>query len=332
MKILVTGATGFVGSVLVEKLINAGHEVVCLSRKTSDVSKLNQYSGIKIWVGDLIDAASINGIADGVDYVIHLAAKGDVAAVGQKAYSDFVKMNGTGTENLLNECKGSKTLKKFVHFSSTAAMGIIGNPILNENSIPNPQSPYQRSKLKSEQVVLEANKQYGIPTVIVRPCMIYGEGGNKGEFYKFCKLMKKSMFPKVGHGKNLTPMVYVTDVADAAILAMEKGKEGNVYIIADNTSYPMDDIRNEIVKNLKTKTFYPYIPTGLALLGAVCLEKIYTLLKRAPIVTYKNIKSTVIDRTFDISKAKKDLGYEPKIHMQEGIKLTITWLKQNNAI
>lgn len=332
MKILVTGGTGFVGSVLIEKLIREGHEVVCLSRKTSDITKFKQYPQIKIWMGDLIDAASIKGISDDIDYVIHLAAKGDVAAVGKKAYSDFVKMNGTGTENLLNECRTSRTLKKFVHFSSTAAMGIIGNPILNEDSVPNPQTPYQLSKLKSEQVVLEANKKYGIPTVIVRPCMIYGEGGNKGEFYKFCRLMKKGLFPKVGRGKNLTPMVYVTDVADAAILAMKNGKVGNVYIIADNTSYAMDDIRNEVIKNLGITPIYPYVPTWIGLSGAACLEKIFTFLKKSPIVTYKNIKSTVIDRTFDIHKAKEDLGFSPKVHMKEGVALTISWLKQNNYI
>lgn len=332
MKVLVTGATGFVGGYIVEKLSNLGYEVLCLVRKSSNTSLLQHFPNVTFWTGDLTDKDSILGISKNIDYVIHLAAKGDVAAMSQSAYNDFVHMNGTGTANLLNEFKASKTLKKFVHFSSTAAMGIIGDPILNEKSKPNPQSPYQLSKLKSEEIVLNAYKKYRIPSVILRPCMIYGERGNKGEYYKFCKLMKKGVFPKVGLGKNLTPMVYVTDVADAAILALNKGIPGNVYIISDSKSYKMDDLRKEVVKNLGVHVPYLYVPAWMGLLGAVLLEKIFIILKKPPIVTYKNIKSTIIDRTFDISKAKKELGYTPKVHMVEGTQKTITWLKNHGDI
>ena len=331
MKVLVTGATGFVGQYLIPKLKERNYDVVCLVRPSSDISELKKYN-VEFYRGDVTKKDTLSGISKGIDYVIHMAARGVVEATSEEDYLKFLNMNVKGTKNLLEEFMDSSRLKKFIHFSSTAAMGFINKPILNETDDPSPHTPYQKSKRKSELIVLEAFKEKQMPTVILRPCMIYGIGGKKGEYLKFCRLMKKGLFPKVGFGDNMTPMVYVSDVADAAVLALENSIPGEVYIVSGATSVRLDDFHREVMKNIGKGGGYPFVPKSMALFGAKCIEKLCDLFGKTPVVTYRNMKSTVTDRTFDISKAENQLGYHPKVDMITGAKLTIKWYKDEGLL
>lgn len=331
MNVFVTGGTGFVGGHLIPRLLEKGYNVTVLVRDENKAGKLKQQYDITTIVGDVTKPETLKGISENMDYVIHLAAMGHVSAVTEESFKMFVGTNEIGTKNLIKEFSRSSQLKKFIHFSSTAAMGPIGLPILDENSIPNPLTPYQKSKYRSEQIVLNSFKQKGFPGLILRPCMIYGPGGY-GEFHKFCRLMKKGVFPKVGFGKNLTPLVYVEDVVSATIQAIENGKIGNEYIIASESSIPMDEMRKIIMKNIGKKSLYLYVPSFLALGGAKLIEKIFPLFGKEPIVTYQNIKSTIVDRTFDINKAKNELKYIPQYSFKQGIAETIKWYKIQNRI
>lgn len=331
MRVLVTGGTGFVGNHLIPQLISNNFEITCLVRTDKKAAELQKKYGVETIIGDVTNSETLKQISKDIDYVVHLAAMGHVSAVTEEAYQQFVGINEQGTKNLLEAFKDSKRLKKFIHFSSTAAMGPIGIPILNEVSVPNPITPYQKSKNRSERIIIEAFTEYGFPGIILRPCMIYGPGGY-GEFYKFCVLMKKGVFPKVGFGKNLTPLVYVEDVTNATLLALLNGKPGETYIIASERSIPMDYLREIIMRNIGKKRPYIYVPKKMALLGAKIIEKIFPLIGKEPIVTYANIKSTIVDRTFDIRKAEKQLGYRQMHSFEEGIALTIEWYKQQKKI
>ena len=331
MKVLITGATGFVGGHLVPALIECGYQVKCLVRNEDKARRLKAQFNVETIIGDVTDANSLRGISENIDYVIHLAAMGHVSAVSKDAYNQFIEINEGGTKNLINEFRYSKTLKKFVHFSSTAAMGPIGLLILDEESVPNPVTPYQKSKQRSEQIIFDAFSEFDFTGVVVRPCMIYGAGGY-GEFYKFCKLMKKGVFPKVGLGKNLTPLVHVDDVIKGAILAMEKGRDGQVYILASDTSIEMDELHRLIMKNIGKWTPYIFVPTPIAYGVSKIIELISVALGKEPVVTYRNIKSTVVDRTFDISKAKMELGYKVNVSFSDGIFETINWFKEQSKL
>lgn len=331
MNVLVTGGTGFVGGHLVPKLIDKGYNVKCLVRDERKGQFLKNKYNVEIVIGDVTKPETLMGLSDGIEYVVHMAAMGHVNAVTEESFKLFTGINEGGTKNLVEEFSKSDTLKRFVHFSSTAAMGPIGIPILNEESIPNPITPYQKSKNRSEAIVIDAYNNSEFPGVIVRPCMIYGVGGY-GEFYKFCNLMKKGVFPKVGFGKNLTPLVHVEDVVQGAILAMEKGKNGQKYILASDTSIEMDEMHRLIMKSIGKKSPYIFVPAWMALSGARFVEWFSPKIGKEPIATYNNIKSTVIDRTFDISKAKKELGYSVKIPFEKGIDETIKWYKKQGRL
>jgi len=332
MKILVTGATGFIGGYVVEKLVNEGHLVKCLIRETSNLERLEKLKNIDFFFGDITQKDTLNGIATDVDIVLHLAATGHVSAISDKALREFTSINEQGTENLIEECLKNKKIKKFIHFSSTAAMGLIEKQgLIDESDEPQPRTPYQISKRKSELKSLSYYYENNFPVVIVRPCMVYGPRG-KGEFLKFCRLMRKGIFPRIGFGKILTPMVYVEDLANGAVQAMSGARPGEIYILASEKSFDLNEIRNMIMSTLNEKKPYLFAPKWAALFGAKLIEILSGFLNKEPIVTYKNIKSTIANREFDISKAKSDFSYAPNTSLQIGIRNTIDWYKANNLI
>jgi len=330
MKALITGGSGFIGKHLVRRLTEDGHLCRCLVRAGSDVNELRTL-GVELVYGDILDPNSLNGVFRDIDIVYHLAAMGHVSAVSKEAYDKFKQINVIGTKNLAEAC-GKHNLIKFVHVSSTAAMGLIKDAsVVDENTECQPTTPYQKSKRESEEIILSFWRKDNLPVVVIRPCMVYGPGG-QGEFWKWCKLIKKGVFPRVGRGKNLTPMVHVDDVVQAAILAGKRGIPGETYLITSDDSFELDSIRQAVLEALSIKRFYPYVPTIIAKFGALGLESAAKLFRFSPIVTYRNIDSTATDRVFSISKAIKHLGYQPKTILQEGIGETVKWYVNNGFL
>ena len=327
MKALVTGGTGFVGRYLVNRLLADGNECRVLVRPTSDRAGLDASDKLEFWEGDLTKPDSLSGIAADVDYVFHLAAEGHVSAVSEQAFRRFQDINVEGTRNLFEACEGA-SVQNFVHFSSTAAMGLIKKALVDESDPPEPVTPYQKSKLESEQVALEEGRKRNVATVIVRPCMIYGVGG-KGEFHKMCRLMRRGMFPRVGLGRNLTPLVHVNDVVSGAVLAAEKGRAGEVYLLTSERSLPLAELREMAMEAWGKKAWYPYVPVWFMFAAAGAFELVAKLGSSAPVVTRRNVASTVWDREFSILKATRDLGYTPSMDFRTGIGETVRWFQAN---
>ena len=227
MRVLVTGGTGFVGAHLVTTLLQRGDSCRLLVRDREKAAR-HFLEEVDLVEGDLTAPSTLTGLAEGITHVVHLAAQGHVSAVSEQAYRDFYEVNVQGTINLMEACLGAG-IKRFIHFSSTAAMGLLHKegPV-SELDTPVPVTPYQRSKLESEKAALRTGNELDIPIVILRPCMVYGKGGGDGEFFKIARLMRRGLFPKVGRGRNLTPLVHVQDVVQAAVAALERGREGEI--------------------------------------------------------------------------------------------------------
>ena len=329
MKALITGGTGFVGKNLTRELISRGYVCRLLIRPGSRREELTSLEKIELWQGDVIRPETLVNIAEGVDYVFHLAAEGHVSAISKEAYAKFTSVNVDGTKNLMIECgKYRKNIQKFVHFSSTAAMGLIKKKKVDESDMPQPATPYQKSKLESEEAALKLGKELGVPVVVIRPCMIYGING-KGTFFKMCQMMRRGLFPRIGLGKNLTPLVHIKDIFQGVLKAAEKGIPGEVYILASERSIDLNEMRNLVMSAWGTNAPYPYIPVWLAFFLAGCFEMLGELTGKSPPVTKRNIASTVWDREFSIEKAKIELGYKPRIEFRDGILETVRWFKSS---
>ena len=329
MQLLVTGATGFIGQHLCRRLLDQGHYIRVLVRDPERLGALE--TRVTPFIGDITDPASLEGVEHNVDAVLHLAALGHVSAISDEAFRNFLRINVEGTRNLLDRFVGTG-ISRFVHVSSTAAMGLIRKPMVNEDDPPEPATPYQRSKFESERAALSYRREHGVPVCVMRPCMVYGIGG-EGEFLKQVRLMKRGVFPKVGLGQNLTPLVHVRDVVSGLIAALERGVPRETYLICGADSVPLDEMRRLILRALGIRWRpYPFVPAGAMQLAASAMEAVAQKTGRTPMVTRRNIENTVYDRRFDISKARRQIGYAPQVTPAEGIAETVGWFVHTGRV
>jgi len=308
MKALVTGGTGFVGSRLARALARGGWKIRCLVRESSDTSELKKL-GAELRFGDLRDKPSLNGIAEEVDVVFHLAAIGDVNATSKRHLSQYRKVDVEGTRNLLGECVGRK-IRKFVHFSSLAAMGEPKRRgIVSERDACRPRTPYEIAKRESELVVLEFWKRRGVPATILRPSMIYGEGRNDAG--NIDASVRLRLVPIIGDGCNLIHMAHVDDVVDAAVLAAKHGKNGATYIIS-GASVTWNGLVDAIASKKHIRIRKVHVPLGLASPIVSIEEIVFSSFGLVPAFTAERLRRLKNRYTLDTSRARKDLGFFPK--------------------
>lgn len=328
VRYLITGATGFIGPYLVKRLTSLGHECRCLVRPTSDWEQLKPL-GVELVRGDITDTKTIRGVADGIDCVFHMATLGHMSHF-RVTEAMFRQVNVQGTLNIMREALRAGVLK-MVHCSSGAAMGICPEVPATEKIECNPHHPYGRSKLEAEKEVLRMVAENALPAVIVRFSMVYGPGDWR-DMLKLTRLAKKGLFPKIGSRPKLTPLIHVDDAVEGLLLAAQKGRAGEIYLITNPESIPFDKIRKIVQKSLGVKRFPLYVPEWAALFLASLSEKIFTSIGKVPPVTRKNMESTLTDRVFSIEKAKRELGFEPGIDPVEGLRQTVEWYKQRGWV
>jgi dihydroflavonol-4-reductase len=325
---LITGATGFVGPYLVEMLRGRGHECRCLVRSESRVGPLREL-GAELVVGDVSREDSLLGVADGMDYVVHMATLGHMSNFAVPE-SRFEQVNVQGTLNVMREALRAG-VKKVLHCSSVAAMGICSDLPATEHSECRPHHAYGRSKLEAEQQVLRLVEQKGLPAVIARFSMIYGPGDQR-DMLRLARLVARGCAVKIGRKQKLTPLIHVEDAARGALLALEKGRAGEIYLITNEQSEPFDHILSAIQTALEIKRKSLYVPEWAALAGAAVVESLCRIVGKPPPVTYKNIESTLADRAFSVAKAQRELGFSTRIDPEAGIARTVRWYRRQGWV
>jgi len=327
MNILVTGGTGYIGEHFIPQLLNRGHSVRLLVR---NLEKAKAVFGekCKYHVGDVTNKVSLRGCCKDIDVVFHMVAKVGNQLPSDENFKAFREVNVEGTKNLIAECEN---IRRFIFVSSIAAMGIVKENPITEQSICCPYLPYQVTKYEAEQVVLE-EVENGFPGIIVRPTKVYGIGEHEYSYLTFAKLCKRGIFPRVGTGHNYTSNIYITDFVQALVKLVDKGVIGEKYILASDDSMDFVKSGRIIASVIGRNIIIVPVPANLMILLASIEEKIFCALNRKPIVTKRNIEATVTDRVYDISKAKNELGFTPEISMEQGIKKTVSWYRAENLI
>ena len=328
MKYLVTGATGFVGPYLVKRLVRSGHQVRCLVRKNSDTDPI-RLQKTEIIRGDITVPETLRGIAEGVETVVHMATLGHMANFSSRE-SDFNQVNVHGTQNLIEESLRAG-VRRFIHCSTVAAMGICGDGPADEETPCHPHHAYGQSKQKAEKRVLQAVHEQQLPAVILRFSMVYGPGDPR-DLLMLTRLAKKRFFPVIGHRPKLTPLVHALDVVEGIIRAVEGARSGEIYILTNPEPMPFDQLRKIIQDALGIRGISLYVPEWMALGGAALLETAFRMTGKKPPVTRKNIESTLADRVFSPAKAMRDFGFSPTVDPVEGVRETVRWYMEKGWV
>lgn len=326
MKVLVTGATGFTGSVLAKKLVESGHKVRVFVRN-KDKMIMPGASEMEVVEGDITDKSKIQEAVKDIERVFHIAAVFRQAGVPDQTYRN---VNIQATLDLLAASKNAG-VKRFVHCSTVGVHGHIQEPPADEEYRFSPGDIYQRTKLEGEQKALQFGRENALPVAVIRPGPIYGPGDLR--LLKLFKLAAKPITPIIGDGNIYFNMVYVEDLADIFILAGEKENAiGEVFLGAGPENIRLNEIIDIIAKilNRPTRKFHmPAYPFQLA--GTFC-EKICIPLGVEPPIYRRRVDFFTKSRAFTIDKARKMLGWDPKFNYHNGLAATIAWYKKENLL
>lgn len=322
MRFFITGANGFIGSNLTKKLIEKGHIVRAFILKGTDESTLDEFKDkIEKIYGDVTDINSIQQSLEGVDVVIHLAAR--VSDWGSE--KEFTRLNYEGTKNVLDAAVEAQ-VKRFIFMSSLTVHGFEGFQNADESTPYKPWNAYARSKKAVEDLLNVYYSQGKIETCIVRPGFtIFGPNDKLFSFEVYSRIDKGKSFPVVNNAKTVTCYSYVENLADGLILVATHPKAaGQTYIISDGPILPFKDFMAQMFAACGKELKLLSIPSWLAYPAAGLLEAMYKLVrsKKGPLITLYRVKVIATDLGFKNDKIVKDLGYKASIGIEEAFKRT----------
>ena len=334
-RILVTGATGFIGSFIVEEALNKGMEVWAAVRKTSSLEYLRDSRIHRIELNLSSEDDLKNQLKDHpFDYVVHAA--GVTKCIHQE---DFYRINTEGTKNLVNAIRTLKMpLKRFVYLSSLSIFGPIREQQpyqeITEADTPQPNTAYGKSKLLAEQFLdginesLKADEE-PFPYVILRPTGVYGP--REKDYFLMAKSIKGHSDFSVGYKQQDITFVYVQDVVQAVFLAIDYGKTGRKYFLSDGQVYQSSTFSNLIHQALG-RPWWIRIKAPIWILRIVTFFGEHIGRMTGKITALNNDKYHILKQRnwrCDIQPAIDELGYHPEYPLEHGVPLTIRWYKEN---
>ncbi|MFN8845793.1 MAG: NAD-dependent epimerase/dehydratase family protein [Bdellovibrionales bacterium] len=327
MKVVVTGANGFLGSWLVKKLNELGQDVHILNRQNSDLSELKNLK-FSQHVGDVLNPESLKKAFEGAELIYHLAG---VVAYRKSERQNMERVNVEGTRNVITALRQNK-VPRLLHLSSVVTVGAGHNPneILNENSVYNLKSynlGYFETKRAAENLVMNELKSGDFEAQIVNPSTIYGAADAKKGSRKIQVKVAQGKFPFYTPGG--VNVVAVEDVIDGILLALQKGKSGERYILSGE-NWTIQKLFTEIahVAGVKEPAFL--LPSAvLFALGLIgdSLEKIGI---RGGISS-ENARTSTLYHWFDNQKAKTQLGFNPR-PSTTAIENSVNWMREKGLL
>lgn len=328
MNILITGASGFIGSFIVEEALRQGFETWAAVRGSSSRQFLTDERIHFIELNLSSEEQLKEQLKDHqFDYVVHAAG---VTKCLNKA--DFHRINTEGTQNLVRAIQALKIpLRRFVYISSLSIMGAIREQQpyteILESDEAKPNTAYGRSKLEAEQWLESLNSQF--PYVILRPTGVYGP--RERDYFMMAKSIQSHTDFAVGYKQQDITFVYVTDVVQAVFLALVKGQVGRKYFLSDGEVYQSSTFSNLIRKELGNP-WWIRITAPIWVLRVVTFVGEYVGRLTGKVTALNNDKYNIMRQRnwrCDIKPAQQELGYEPKVKLEEGVRHSIKWYKDN---
>jgi nucleoside-diphosphate-sugar epimerase len=325
-RVLVTGASGFTGSHLCRHLAAAGFTVRALVRKASSRALLEGIPFEPV-EGDLRDPDSLQAACAGADAVYHIAA---LYREGGTSRREFWEVNVEGTRRLL-EAAATAGVGRFIHCSTVGVHGHIEHPPANEEAPLAPGDDYQESKLAGEQLASAFGQQHGLPVVVLRPAGIHGPGDRR--FLKLFRWIERGRFILFDGGRALYHLTYIDDLCRGILLCgTHPAAAGRTYILAGPEYTTLAELCRRIAAAVGVAPPTIRLPSApLWLAGAVC-ELLCRPLRIDPPLYRRRVDFFRKSRAFSIERARRELGYEPQISLDEGLRRTAAWYREQGLL
>ncbi len=320
MRILVTGGTGFAGTHLTRRLVQHGHEVVVLARRPGPSFEELSQLGARFQFGSVTDRDIVGKAVEGCEVVYHLATAFRDVTAGKKEYW---QVNVEGTRHVL-EAALRHGMRKLVHCSTCGVHGDVKRPPAAEDAPIAPADYYQYTKSQGEAVIRDFLGK-GLKILTLRPTGIYGPG-DEGRLLMLFRMVKRGRFLMFGNGRVYYHTVFIENLLDAFELAAasERGN-GEVYLIADAHAFTLTDLVKAVARSLKVETRIHYLPFWPLWVAALVCEVVCKPFKVNPPLFRRRVDWFRQNRAFKIERAKRELGYHPKVGMEEGLARTAEW-------
>lgn len=328
MRALVTGATGFIGRHLVERLCADNFLVRALVHRGARPG--NSSRNVKVVSGDVRDSQTMKAIASGCDIVFHLASVGHDHSIGRLANSVYWNVNIEGTRNLLNAAVDGGA-RLFVFFSSVKAMGEETAWPVDELLAATPVTEYGRSKLGAEQLVFDYGKRTGMHVICLRLPLVYGPG-NRGNLYRMIKMIDRRAFPPLPDLGNSRSIVHVSNVVDAAILvATHSASNGQCYIVTDGRAYSTRELYELICRGLDRPIPRWSISLGALKLAARLGDTVGWVIGRPFFFDSHALHKLIASACYSSDKISRELGYRPSVTFEEALPDLIACYRKSQA-
>ena len=320
MTVLVTGATGFLGSALVMELLKQKQSVRILAR---DESKARAQFGdaVEIVAGEITDAPQVQRAVEGATIVYHFAGRlYHPATPAELYYHTHVE----GTRILLEACKGQSQLQRIVHCSTTGVHGVTGKTPAAEDAPFAPTNPYEETKLQGELLALKAWEEHGLPVSVARPGLVYGPGDL--HLLGFFSSIKKGRPCLIDGGKALIHPIYIDDMTTAFLLCAERPQAiGHSYNVAGDQPVSFRELATAIAHSLGKPLPKGDIPLWLANLASDIFALVPGMKGENAPLTRSRVKFLTNSRVYDIGRARSELGFAPTMPLEEGMRLSADW-------
>jgi nucleoside-diphosphate-sugar epimerase len=326
VKVLVTGAAGFLGGHLIDMLIERGDEVRAMVRPVEDSTYVRSLKDVEVVYGDLTDEESLKRAVQGVQRVYNVGAK-----TGPWGLEDVYRsINVQGLASLINMSMEAG-VKRIVHASSITIYGHHLHDLITEDyPFHAEDNPYSRTKIAGEKLIANLVKDRGAPVVIVRPGWIYGPRDN-ASFGKYVARVESGKFFLMGSGNNIVPVVYVRDVAQGLIKAGDAGDEviGRAYTLTGAQRVTQAEYLNTIADTLGVPHLKLQVPFPALYLAGRTAELVWQALGRRnaappPFTTY-GVTLQGGEQAFSIERARRELGYAPEYDIERGVAEGVRW-------
>jgi nucleoside-diphosphate-sugar epimerase len=325
VKVLVTGATGFTGRHLCERLTGEGATVVAFVRPTSDTRQLERL-GIECRIVDIRDREDVDRHFETFEQVYHLAA---AFRTEHSDPEEFRRVNVDATRHLLAAAFRNRT-GRFIHCSTVGVQGEIRDVPAAETYRYAPGDSYQRTKMEGELAALESATE-GHPVTVVRPVGIYGPGDTR--FLKLFRAIARRRFAMIGSGRTLYHLTYIDDLVQGLWLAGTKPEAiGQVFTIGGERYTTLRELVDLIADTLKVKRPRGRLPYAPVYVACVVCERVCRVLGIDPPLYPRRVEFFAKDRGFDIGKAKRVLGYAPGVTLEAGIGKTAAWYRAEGLL